>query len=214
MLPRSLYRSQLFLSEFICPYIKMPLTRPCEVSSCTFNLSDTKLGHVYKRCFLNYSRSTSYNPYKKEILEKAEFSVLPTAQREFIATLLLNIKDEDKTEYKRLFYTSLFSVMTQDTTISLVKKCLDPVPYRQCCFCGVATDTLWFPVGNLLPPGFGYCSWNCWQDSPPPILSLTKMFEVDFIDLLKKLIAPLNKKARNLFMRHILLWIFGDSSIK
>ena len=200
---------------FVCPYVGQPLPgdRPCSVSSCSFNLADIPLSRAYLRCFLNYVRSTGYNPYKRDELEQVEFGSLSLSYREQIAKLLLDLRDEDETSIKRTFYMSLFSIMAHDMTISLAKKQHSPIPYRQCCVCGQASDDLWFPKGNVLPSGYGYCSWSCWQSSPPPLLALTEILETDFAEMTRNLPFPHGQKSRLTFCQHLTRWIFGETSM-
>ena len=202
-------------TEFTCPYANVPLLpeRPCAVESCSFNLADIPLGRAYRRCFLNYVKATSHNPYKRDELEQAEFGALPLTLREQIARLLLDMKPVEEAETKRTFYMSLFSIMAHDTTVSLAKKQHSPVPYQQCCVCGSATEKLWFPKGGVLPSGYGYCSWPCWQESPPPLLGLTKMLEVDFGEMAKNLPFPHGQKSRLTFTLHLTRWILGETAL-
>jgi hypothetical protein len=204
----------LVTDEFICPYVNILLDRPCAVESCSFNLADIPIGKAYRRCFLNYVKSTGFNPYKKDELEQAEFGLLPLSYREQIAKILLNFKPEDELAAKRTFYISLFSIMAHDTTVSLAKKQHSPLPYRQCCVCGNVNEKLWLPKGGILPSGYGYCSWACWQETPPPLLALTRTLEVDFADLLKNIPFPHGQKSRLTFILHLTRWIFGESSLK
>lgn len=203
-------------TEFICPYAGVPLLpeRPCAVESCSFNLANIPLGRAYRRCFLNYVQATGHNPYKLDDLEQVEYGALPFPCREQIARLLLNLKPEDEAEAKRTFYISLFSIMAHDTTVSLAKRQHAPVPYRQCCVCGIPSESLWFPKGAVLPPGSGYCSWACWQESPPPLLALTRSLEVDFADMTSNLPFPHGQKSRLIFTLHLTRWIFGETSLK
>ncbi len=202
--------------DFICPYANVPLLqeRPCCVSSCCFNLGDMKINRLYRRCFLFYVKTTSSNPYKLRDLERVEFSALPLSAREAIAKVLLDIKKEDELELKRNFYTALFSIMIQDTTLSVTKKRYAPVLYQQCCVCGCTERALWFPKGGILPQGFGYCSWACWQEMPPPILSLVKNLEVDFYQMLKCIPYPNGQKSKLVFLLHLIRWVFGDLTLK
>lgn len=203
-------------TEFICPYAGVPLSpeRPCAVESCSFNLANIPLSRAYRRCFLNYVQATGHNPYKLDDLEQVEYGILPLSYREYIARLLLGLKPEEEAQAKRTFYISLFSIMTHDTTVSLTKRQHSPVPYRQCCICGMPSDDLWFPKGGVLPPGHGYCSWSCWQEMPPPLLSLTKSLEVDFADMTANLPFPHGQKSRLIFTQHLTRWIFGETSLK
>jgi hypothetical protein len=201
------------VTEFICPYVNLPIERPCTVESCSFNLANVAISRAYLRCFLNYVKATGHNPYKRDELEQVEFGSQPLSYREHIARILLDLKPEDETEAKRTFYISLFSIMAHDTTVSLAKKQHSPVPYMQCCVCGSTTEELWFPKGNVLPSGYGYCSWACWQESPPPLLALTKTLEVDFSDLTQNIPFPHGQKSRLVFTLHLTRWILGEASL-
>jgi len=187
----------------------LPAERACEVESCSFNLENSSISRTYKRCFLNYVKATAYNPRKTETLEKVEYGLLPLAVREHIARLFLDLGQDN--DSKRSFYAAMFSVMAHDTTVILTKFQLDPVPYLQCCACGASEDvTLWYPKSGILPSGFGYCSWNCWQTMPPPLITLIKLLEVDFLDLLNNLPFTQGQKSRLTFVHHVTRWVFGD----
>lgn len=202
-------------TEFICPYANAPLppNRSCAVTSCSFNLSDISLSRAYRRCFLNYVKATGHNPYKTDELEQAEFGALPLSYREHIARLLLDLETTEETEIKRTFYMSLFTIMAHDTTVSLTKKQHAPIAYQQCCVCGAASESLWYPKGGVLPSGYGYCSWSCWQESPPPLLALTRMLEVDFIEMTDNLPFPHGQKSKIAFTQHLTQWIFGETPL-
>ena len=200
---------------FICPYVGQTVLpdRPCSVESCSFNLANVPISRAYRRCFLNYVRATGYNPYKRDELEQVEYATLSLFYREQITKILLDIRQEDESAIKRTFYMSLFSIMAHDTTISLAKKQHAPIPYQQCCVCGQSSDQLWFPKGNVLPSGYGYCSWSCWQSSPPPLLALTEILETDFAEMTKNLPFPHGQKSRLTFCQHLTRWIFGETSM-
>lgn len=204
------------VTEFVCPYAKtaLPADRPCEVESCSFNLADIPISRAYKRCFLNYVKATSHNPYQREALEKVEFCALPLHLREQISKSLLAMKNADETSTKRMFYTSLFSIMVHDSIVSLAKKQHAPVLYRQCCVCGTQSDSLWLPKGGCLPSGYGYCSWSCWQENPPPLLALAKSLEVDFCEMLDNISFPNGHKSKLMFTTHLTKWILGENAIK
>jgi len=188
--------------------------RPCGVESCSFNLADIPISRAYRRCFLNYVQATGHNPHKLDDLEQVEYGALPLAYREQIARLLLGLKPEDEAEAKRTFYMSLFSIMTHDTTVSLTKRQHAPVAYCQCCVCGTPSEHLWYPKGAVLPPGYGYCSWACWQENPPPFLALIRSLEVDFLDMIRNLPFPHGQKSRLIFTMHLTRWVFGDTPLK
>lgn len=201
--------------SFICPYIGIPLppNRSCEVESCCFCLADIPISRSYRRCFLNYVKATSHNPFKLDDLEQVEYGALPLYYREQIAKMLLDFKAYEEANAKRTFYTALFSIMTQDTTASLARRQHSPVLYQQCCVCGQTCDTLWFPKGGALPAGYGYCSWHCWQESPPPLLALMQRLEVDFADMTNNIPFPHGQRSRVTFTTHLTRWIFGDSPL-
>ena len=203
-------------SSFICPYAGVPLPdgRSCEVESCSFNLANIPLGRAYHRCFLNYVKATGHNPHKLDDLDQVEYGTLPLSYREHIARLLLDLTIPDETEAKRTFYMSLFSIMAHDTTVSLAKRQHSPVPYRQCCVCGMPSDRLWFPKGGTLPSGHGYCSWYCWRESPPPLLALTQILEVDFADMTKNLPFPHGQRSKIVFTLHLTRWVLGETPLK
>jgi len=204
------------LDTFVCPYVNLPLleSRPCAVSSCAFNLADIPMSRAYSRCFLKYVKATGYNPHAIDEVEQIEYGALPLPYREHIAKILLNFNEEgDVEEAKRSFYIALFSIMTQDTTVSLTKRQHSPIPYRQCCVCGTPSDSLWLPKGGLLPSGYGYCSWACWQEMPPPLLSLMKMLEVDFKDMTDNFPFPHGQKSRLAFITHLTRRVFGDAPL-
>lgn len=199
---------------FICPYsgLPLPIGRHCEVESCTFNLENLPVSRVYKRCFLNYVKSTAYNPFQIDDLEQVEYDFLSQTHKEQIALLFLGL--EDGGESKRSFYLSIFSIMAHDTTISLPKTRLDPVIYRQCCACGQETDKLWLPTAGILPSGWGYCSWNCWQVLPPPLLFLVRILEVGFEKLIRNIPFPHGQKSRLVFVNHLTQHVLGETSLQ
>ena len=202
--------------SFICPYIGIPLpsNRSCEVESCSFCLADVPLSRAYRRCFLNYVKATGHNPYKLDDLEQVEYGALPLSYREHISRLLLDFKQQEEADAKRTFYMSLFSIMTQDTTVSLAKRQHSPVLYRQCCVCGLSCDDLWLPKGGALPSGYGYCSWSCWQEAPPPLIALMRLLEVDFADMTKNIPFPHGQRSRLTFTNHLTRWVFGETPLR
>jgi hypothetical protein len=176
-------------------------------------LADVPISRAYRRCFLNYIKATSHNPYQLEQLEQIEFSQLTIALREQIVRTLLDFKTEDEVDAKRTFYMSLFSIMTQDTTVALTKRQHAPVLYCQCCVCGTSHDMLWYPKGGILPPGYGYCSWHCWQKEPPPLLALMMMLEVDFDDMTQNILFPHGQKSRIIFTNHLTRWVLNTNPL-
>jgi hypothetical protein len=184
------------------------------VESCSFNLADIPLAKAYRRCFLNYVKATSHNPFRREELERSEFGALPLSMREHIARLLLDMAPSAESEAKRMFYVALFSVMAHDCAVSLAKRQHAPVAYRQCCACGTPSEDLWFPKGGVLPEGSGYCSWSCWQERPPPLLELERTIGVDLGGLLQSLPFPHGQKSRLNFALHLARWLLGDIAVQ
>lgn len=197
--------------SFICPYSNLPIPegRHCEVGSCSFNLEDVSISKTYKRCFLNYVKATGHNPHQIDDLEQVEYNFLPPEYKEQIALMFLGLKDGQ--EAKHAFYIAIFSIMANDTTASLAKKKLDPVPYRQCCACGQPTEDLWTPSSGILPSGWGYCSWGCWQMLPPPIIYLMRILDVDFEELIRNIPYPQGQKSRLVFINHLAQWVLGET---
>lgn len=200
--------------SFICPYSNLPIPegRHCEVGSCTFNLEDVSISKIYNRCFLKYVKATGYNPHHIDDLEQVEYNFLAQEHKEQIALMFLDLKDG--TEAKQSFYIAIFSIMANDATISLSKRKLSPVPYRQCCVCGQPNDNLWLPSSGVLPSGWGYCSWSCWQTLSPPLLYLMRILDVDFEDLIRKIPYPHGHRSRLTFTNHLTQWVLGETSLR
>ena len=202
------------MDTFVCPYSSLPIPegRCCEVGSCTFNLEDVPVSSPYRRYFLRYVKATNFNPYQIDELEQVEYGLLPREHKEQIALMFLDL--EDAGDAKRSFYMAIFSIMAHDTTVSLPKRMLDPVAYRQCSVCGLESDCLWVPKAGILPSGWGYCSWNCWQLLPPPLLSIMMILEVDFEDLARNLPFPHGQKSRLVFANHLTQWVMGEACLR
>lgn len=202
---------------FICPYANKPLAHaPCEVQSCNFNLDNTPIALVYRRCFLLYSKSLSHNPNAQNILgdppdPTLNFSDEPKAWREKIIEGFFTVKE---TEFKKSyadFYTSVFSVIAQDILVSLPKTHMDPLPYRQCVVCGTSeVKPLWYPKGGALPDGWGYCGFNCYQLKPPPLVAMERVLEVDFEHVVKGLDFDI-LRSRPKFVKNLIRWVLGPT---
>ena len=200
---------------FNCPYANVPLCSSCEVGSCNFNLADKPISNIYDRCFLKYldtlRTSTGVGQkLKQQALPENDFTRLSQRHREEIATFFLDISSKEVGQAYSDFYTSMFSLIAQDILVSLHKVLLDPVPYRQCCVCGQACDTLWYPDSNTLPDGFGYCSYACYQQKSPPILMLERTLEVNYRELAEKLEFDL-LKSRPRFVSNLVHWVFAQT---
>jgi len=195
----------------ICPYSEQELLKACEVESCCFNLADKPISQVYRRCFLQYKKVVTNNVYKIDALDQAEYHNLPKKMREQIVSLLLDLNDDSIAQAKSNFYFSLFAILSQDTVINLPKKQHAPVIYRQCCVCGQASDTLYFPKSRTLPDGWGYCSWSCYQALPPPLLALERILEVNVGDMMKNLRFQ-GFKNRVSYIKNLTTWVIGSNS--
>lgn len=156
--------------------------------------------------------TTGYNPYQVNDLEQVEYNFMPVEQREQVALLFLDL--EEGSEANRAFYIAIFSLMANDMTVSLSKRKLAPVPYKQCCVCGQTTDALWLPKSGTLPSGWGYCSWSCWQMLPPPILYFMRILDVDFEELIRKIPYPHGQRSRTVFTDHLTQWVLGNTSLR
>jgi len=211
------------MATFICPYANLPLEneRPCKVGSCGFNLLEHAMGttgeHLvtaYLGCFLNYVKATQWNPFKVSSLK--EFSDLPISLREHLASLFLGMKDEEVVRAKRTFYFSLFTLMTEESasSASLAKRQHAPIPYRQCVVCGTSEVPLWFPKGGVLPNGYGYCGWNCWQALPPPLLALEHATTsgIPFSEMTQSVNFQGNH-SRLQYVKHLIFNILGDTAM-
>lgn len=170
---------------FECPYARAPLTKACEVTSCSFNMpGHSGLSKYYRRCFLNYVEKGVQNPNHLTTIEQAQFSKLSLTQKKSLIKAFFNVNEENIHHAQRTFYLSFFSILLQDILLELPRSVLKPVPYSQCAVCGVMDDAdqskFFYPKGGALPDGYGYCSWNCYQTKPPPILVLESILEVDF----------------------------------
>ena len=209
--------------SFICPYANLPLEkdRPCEVDSCGFNILShakgtygEKIARTYLGCFLNYVKATQWNPFKVAAL--GEFSTLSLPLREHLASLFLGMKEEEVIKAKRTFYFSLFSLLSEESAsaASVPKRQHAPVPYRQCAVCGNSDVPLWFPKSGLLPNGYGYCSWACWQTLPPPLLSLEHATAsgIPFSDMTQTVTFQGNH-SRLQYVKHLVFNILGDTGM-
>lgn len=195
--------------EFVCLYSRKPLARACEVGSCNYNLDPTPLGRTYKRCLLNYFESLRHNPFGLK-MHRDDFASLPMNQRCQIVSAFFGVPEKDVKKSISKFYASMFTVLVQDAMTDLPKSQLDPVPFKQCCVCGIETPRLFYPKRGALPAGFGYCRYACYQLKPPPIIELELALEIDCLDLLQNLEFESNQ-SRPQFIRQIVQWILGDS---
>lgn len=198
--------------SFTCPYSKAPLESPCEVTSCNFNLEDNSISRAYKRCFLNYTESLRYNPLAIKKNVEYDFNKLPQEQKNQIVGLFFNMTTDEVDKKTREFYISLFSVFAEDVLLSLRKHQIDPVPYRQCVVCAGECDSLFYPKSGILPPGWGYCTYSCYQLKPPPILTLEKNLSLEFLELIRGLeLEYESSHSRAKFVRQLVQWVLGDS---
>jgi len=198
---------------FQCAYSKKPLVRPCEVESCVFNMPATSLATHYRRCFLNYVDKLRHNPYKVRTL--ATFAEASPEQKEQITAAFFGVTLADIQKVTTSFYTSLLSVLSFDTTSSLANRQVSPVPYRQCAVCGTACEReeLFLPKSGVLPPGYGYCSYPCYQLKPPPILHLECILHLDYRQFLDNLQFD-RTKNRKRFVTQLIRWVIGGIAMK
>ena len=195
-------------TKFICPYANKELATPCTVDSCNFNMGQTPLADTYRRCFLNYIEALRYNPAGKSDLGD-QYGSLPLRQRAQLISNFFGISEREVMKSNGEFYSSMFSIIAQDTNFFQNKFQLDPVPYRQCAVCGEESDRLFIPQSGALPPGWGYCGYTCYLLKPPPFLVIEKSLELDISDLMKNLEYD-NSDSRAKFVRQIILWVFGN----
>jgi hypothetical protein len=195
---------------FTCPYSGCAPHAPCEVSSCSFNLANKPVATIYNRCFLFYLEALRVNPtgQKKSTTFDVDFTKIPRHQREEIASFLLDVTEREVMQSYAEFYTSMFSLIAQDLLVSLRKRQLDPIPYKQCIVCGRSDEPLWYPQSGSLPDGYGYCSYACYQLKSPPLLNLERMLEIDYRELAEKLEFDL-LKSRPKFVLNLIHWVFG-----
>ena len=196
------------MTNYRCVYSGEVLDRSCEVESCTFNIPGTPLGKTYRRCLLNYLDSLRHNPFglKNHV---DDFSKLSFTQRTQIVSGFFGVSEREVRRVMSRFYSTLFRLMVRDVLVDLPKIKLDPVPYQQCCVCGVECSNLFYPKSGALPAGFGYCRWSCWQLKPPPFIELELSLDVDALDLMKNLEFQ-STHSRPQFLRQLVLWILGD----
>jgi hypothetical protein len=197
-------------SDFTCPYSKMRLHRPCSVSSCSYNLDDNPASNTYNRCFLNYTAEvrTRANLIKGEF----DFNNFSQDKKNKVAAQFFDIPIEEVAKVNSEFYVSLFSVFAEDVSVALKKQQLDPVPYRQCCVCGTECDEL-FILKSVLPAGWGYCSYGCFQMKPPPILLIEKNMDLDFLEFVGAMEHE-SYQGRAKFVRQLIEWVLGNSAMR
>lgn len=170
---------------FECPYARAPLTKACDVHSCAFNMpGDSSLSKYYRRCFLNYVEKGVQNPNHLASIEQAQFSKLSFLQKKSLLKAFFKVNEDEIKQAQRAFYVSFFSIIVQEIILEIPRGVLRPLPYSQCAVCGVMDEVddpkFFYPKGGALPDGYGYCSWNCYQLKPPPILLLESILDVDF----------------------------------
>lgn len=193
--------------EFKCPYIGLPLNNPCVVSSCNYNLNDNPIGKSHKRCFLNYAESVRQKPQAAK--NEHDFQAFPADKKIKIAAEFFDMTVSQVENINNAFYVSLFSIFAEDAIVSLKKHQLDPVLYRQCAVCGIEENQLFYPE-SMLPPGFGYCSYACYQLKPPPILLIEKNLDLDFLDFIKSMEYE-STQSRAKFIRQLVDWVLGNT---
>ena len=201
--------SEQHCAEFVCMFANKPLTRPCEVESCNYNLDPTPIGRTYRRCLLNYFSSLRHNPYGLK-QHKDDFATLPFNQRCQVVGSFFGITDKDVKKSVSKFYAAMFGVMVQDAMTEVPKSQLDPVPFKQCVVCGCESEALFYPKHGALPAGYGYCRWSCYQFKPPPIVAMELALEIDSLDLMSSIDFEANQ-SRPQFIRQIVQWILGDT---
>jgi len=196
--------------EFTCPYSKLPLTRPCEVSSCSYNLDDTTASRSSLRCFLHYCDGVRKRPGASK--GEHDFGSYAPERKIKLAASFFGKSVEEVEKLNVSFYTSLFSVFAEDAAVELRKHQLDPVPFAQCAVCGSECDKLFIPKG-VLPSGYGYCSYGCFQMKPPPVLLIEKNTDLDFGEFVAAVEhESVNGRAR--FVRQLLEWVLGSMPLR
>lgn len=204
--------------SFVCPYANRPLpshpkSEGCTVGSCGFNLEPSPLSRRFKRCFLLYTEQFKGQRYGRGA--EMTFSNLPRRHREAIVKVFMKASEEDLSAAYRDFYIAFFTILAEDTIVSLPKIQLDPIPYCQCVVCGDVDETrsLFVPQSGLLPPGYGYCSYRCFQLKPPPIIALERILEVDF-RLLSDNLEFETIRNRPKFVWNLITWVLGGMPLK
>lgn len=183
-----------------CPYAQCELTRPCNVKSCNFQIEGA-ITSIYKNCYLYYLNSIK------------NYDKLPLKYREKIVQCFLGSEEIDTQQASANFYLGLINLLLQDTIIDLPRSQLEPIPYKQCCVCGSCEKELWFPKAGVLPYGYGYCSYACFQLKPPPILIHEQFLESEYKSLMPNLKYDIFK-TRAKFVQNLIQYIFSNISNK
>jgi hypothetical protein len=203
---------QVTTQEFKCPYSGVALgDRSCTVASCSYNLNDNPAANVYNRCFLNYTAEVRIraNLIKGEF----DFNNFSQEKKNKVAAQFFDISPGEVEKVNSEFYISLFSVFAEDVSVALRKHQLDPVPFKQCCVCGSESDELFIPKGGILPKGFGYCSYGCFQMKPPPILLIEHNMDLDFLEFIEAM-EHQSHQGRAKFVRQLVEWVLGNSAMR
>jgi len=196
--------------EFKCPYAKLPLTRPCEVGSCCYNLADNPVSKQSMRCFLHYCDGVRRRPGLGK--NEHDFGAYPQDKKNKLAAQFFNVSLEEVDRINSEFYVSLFSVFAEDVSVALRKHQLDPVPYKQCVVCGNESDNLFIPKG-VLPSGYGYCSYGCFQMKPPPVILIEKNMDLDFAEFVGAMEHE-SHQGRAKFVRQLVEWVLGNTPLR
>jgi len=170
-------------------------------------LNDNAAGRLHKRCFLNYAESIRNKP--QALKNEHDFQAFSSEKKIKVAADFFDLTVSQVEGINNAFYVSLFSIFAEDAIVSLKKHQLDPVLYRQCAVCGNAEDKLYYP-DSMLPPGFGYCTYNCYQLKPPPILLIEKNLDLDFIDFIRSMEYE-SPQSRAKFIRQLVDWVLGST---
>jgi hypothetical protein len=194
--------------EFKCPYSGMELRRPCEVSSCNYNLVDNIKTKPYNRCFLNYAELIRNRPQAAK--NEHDFHAFTPDKKMKVASEFFGLSISEVQAINSDFYVSLFSIFAEDAIVDLKKHQLDPVLYRQCAVCGNEADGSLLYPDSLLPPGVGYCSYPCFQLKPPPILLIVRNLDLDFVDFIKSMEYE-SSQSRSKFVRQLVEWVLGNT---
>ena len=128
--------------------------------------------------------------------------------KEEIIKGFLSVTDDDIQQATGNFYLRLINLLLQTTLIDLPRTQLEPIPYTQCCVCGNSENPLWFPKSGVLPDGYGYCSYACFQLKPPPILVHEQFLETEYQTLIPNLTFDIFK-TRAQFVQNLIQYIFN-----
>lgn len=198
-------------TPFACPYSNLELRRSCEVGSCSYHLADNPAAREHNRCFLAYTDSIRKRPSTSKT--DNDFNNFPQDRKNKIAAQFFDVPLEQVEKINSEFYLSLFSVFAEDVSASLRKQHLDPVKFVQCCVCGGEEEELFIPKGGVLPSGYGYCSYACFQLKPPPILMLEKNMDLDFAEFVRSMEHE-SHQGRAKFVRQMAEWVLGTVPLR